>query len=360
MLQTLTVHHTQLSHHEIIFQTITEKPMNRIFKSSLLALSLASVALLSACGGGGSTSTTPEQAQVQPAWGSPAMFVPAGQSQISVTVSGCEENSRAIRLNVSGLEQAARSNGNPVGSPTLVITSAGDVVFSGVLSGSSTVAELVRLNFADTSDRAIEFNSDATQNRLYVENNTGTEIGVRYDGGTQFLTASNAAYRIVCNQGSNLTPAYPPSEARLAAKFTAGATSWANNSVRPFTTTTIANSLITWNNQAVSTSLDTNQVSARYASLNVATGAINVGPNSGQVTQSVAISAATAAGGKYSEEDYIDRDFAQGRAKSVGLSISTAGQGVLKFGAYTGDNIIIVQPSLGNPIFLPPVIPLPQ
>lgn len=159
---------------------------------------------------------------------------------------------------------------------------------------------------------------------------------------------------------SNLAPAYAPSEARLAARFTTGATSWAYNNTQPFTTTTITNNLITWNNQANNHSLDANQVSARYASLNVATGALNVGPNSGQVTQSVAISAATAAGGSYSEQDYTDLDFSQGRAKSVGLSISTASQGVLKFGAYTGDNIIIVQPSLGNPIFFPPVIPLPQ
>jgi hypothetical protein len=338
-----------------------EKPMNRILKSSLLALSLASVALLSACGGGGSTSTTPEQAQVQPAWGSPAMFVPAGQSQISVAVSDCTLGGRrAVSQSVSAQQAVAAANTDAIGSPTLVITSAGDVIFSGVLSGSSTVAELVRLNFADTSDRAIEFNSDATQNRLYVESNTGTEIGVRYDDGSQFLTARNALYGIVCNQGSNLTPAYPPSEARLAAKFTAGATSWANDSVRPFTTTTISNSLITWNNQAVNSSLDANQVSARYASLNVATGALNVGPNSGQVTQSVAISAATAAGGKYSEEDYTDGDFAQGRAKRVGLSISTASQGVLKFEAYTGDNIMIVTPSLGTYNIIPPVIPLPQ
>jgi hypothetical protein len=334
--------------------------MNSIFKSSLLALSFASAALLSACGGGGggTDSAAPPPPSAQPAWGSPAMFVPAGQSQISVTVSGCEETRRATLANASGLQQPARLNGAPVGSPTLVITSAGDVVFSGVLSGSSTVAELVRLNFADTSDRAIEFNSDATQNRLYVENNTGTEIGVRYDGGTQFLTASNAAYRIVCNQGSNLTPAYPPSEARLAAKFTAGATSWANNSVRPFTTTTIANSLITWNNQANNTTLDATQTSVKFASLNVATGALNVGPSASQVTQSVAISAASAAGGRYSEEDYVDRDVAQGRTKSVDLVINTASQGVLKFNAYTGDNIIIVQPQLGTYNFIGPVLPV--
>lgn len=333
--------------------------MRKIFKSSLLAFSLASVALLSACGGG--NSATPEQAAIQPAWGSPAMFVPAGSSQISVAVSGCQELRQSIVQNSASLQPLARLvAGTAVGSPTLVITSAGDVIFSGVIAPATTVSELVRLNFAATTDRRIDFNSDAAQNGFYVSNDNDTDMRVDYDGGSTYFEASNAVFSITCNQVSNLAPAYAPSEARLAARFTTGATSWAYNNTQPFTTTTITNNLITWNNQANNYSLDANQVSARYASLNVATGALNVGPNSSQVTQSVAISAATAAGGSYSEEDYTDRDFSQGRAKSVGLSISTASQGVLKFGAYTGDNIIIVQPSLGNPIFFPPVIPLPQ
>jgi hypothetical protein len=346
MLQTLTTLHTCIYLiKRSIFETSTEKLMKKIFSSSLLALSLASAALLSACGGGGD-SATPEQAANQPAWGSPAMFVPAGQSQVSVAVSDCSTRG---------------SSGTTINTPSLVITSAGDVIFSGAVSPATTITELARLNFADTSYRTIEFNSDPISNGFYVENVNEDDMTVTYNGGGKYFSADFSNIRIFCNTVADLTPAYAPSEARLAAKFTAAATVWGNEDTRG--TSTISNSLFAWDNKAQNSNLDSSQTSVRWASLNVATGALSVGPSSSQITQSVALSAASANDGSYIETDSADPDFVGGRSKEVTLRINTLTQGLLKFNAYAGDNIIIVRPQLGNfiigpPPILPPAAPL--
>jgi hypothetical protein len=339
-----------------------EKTMMTSFKA-LLAISAA--ALLAACGGGsgGNAIDTTTPPANQPEWASPAMFVPAGQSQISVAVSDCRNNSRSVRSAAMQADAVAVPSGTAISSTTLVITSAGDVVLSGALSGSSTVAELVRINFADAgSTRRIDYSTVGKENGFALASPNGDSIETGYDI-TATLNARNSNYRIYCNTLTNLTPAYAPSEARLPAKFTAGVTSWGDANSRPFTTSTISNNLVVWNNQDSNTTLASNQVNARYASLNISTGALNIGPGTSpaNITQSVVLSSALATAGRYQESDYADTDFTSGRTKSVRLEFDTSTQGYLEFALNTGDNILITYPQLGTLNIGPsPVLPAAQ
>jgi hypothetical protein len=321
-------------------------------------LALSTAALLAACGGGGGNIDTTTPPVNQPAWASPAMFVPAGQAQINVAVSDCRDNSR-IRASSTALPAVASvPTGTLVNSPSLVITSAGDVIFSGAISPATAVTELARVNFASSTDREIEFNSDATRNTFDVGNTTTNLYTGRSDGSATFSAyANNGSLNVTCTTVANLTPAYAPSEARLAAKFTAGVTAWQEARVRG-TSTIPASSIVVWDNQAQNTRLEPNQTSVKFASLNLATGALNVGPSSSQVTQSVLLSTALATSGLYREADYEDGDFNSGRSKSVRLEVETTTQGRLKFDSYSGDNIIYFTPQLGTLNIMPPALPV--
>lgn len=313
-------------------------------KTSFKALlAVSAVALLAACGGGSADTTTPPANQ--PAWASPALFVPAGQAQVSIAVSGCTADSG--RSVVASFEALQRSNSVAVNSPTLVITSAGDVIFSGAVAPATSITELVRINFADaTVERSINFSSTPANNGFSIESATGN-IGFTEGTGVNNLRARNNAQDIRCNTIANLTPAYAPSEARLADKFTAGATGW-RNTTNSNATATFVNNQVVWDNQDNGTSLDANQTSARYAGLNVATGALSVGSNSGQVTQSVALSAAAASGGLYTETFDQRGVFSPGATKRANLTISTSSQGILEFQLEAASNVIFVTPKLGQ------------
>ena len=321
------------------------KALLAISAAALLAISAA--ALLAACGGGGSAIDTTTPPASQPEWASPAMFVPAGQSQMNVAVSGCNANVGRVSV--------------PVTSPSFVINSAGDVIFSGVLAPSTAVAELVRVTLADaTVFRSIELSSMPGNNSLYVESAAG-DIGFTEGQDVNGMSSNNLRVRnlrtgsngqstgqnISCGMVADLTPAYAPSDARLAAKFTAGATGWRNTS-NSNATVTFVNNQFAWDNQDSSTLLSANQTSVRYAGLNVVTGALSVGPSSVQVTQSVALSAAAASGGRYKESFYQDRNSPQSFIKGASLSITTSSQGVLEFAMEAADNVIFVTPKLGQ------------
>ncbi len=331
--------------------------MKTCFKT-MLAISAA--ALLAACGGGGSgaidTTTLPAN---QPAWGSPAMFVPAGQSQISVAVSDCRNDSYS-NIRAANLQSPARLDptGTLVNSPSLVITSAGDVIFSGAIAPATTVTELARVNFATSTDRQIEFSSDLTSNTFDVSNDTANLYTGRSGAAATFSAYVDGGIDITCNTVANLSPAYAPSEARLASKFTNGVTSWNNSETSVSGTSTIpANNIVVWDNKSQNTVLDSNQTAVRYASLNVLSGALNVGPSETQVTQSVVLSTALATSGYYLEADNADSDHVSGRYKEIILRVDTATQGQLKFAARHGDSILTVVPQLGTFNFMPPVLP---
>ena len=321
--------------------------------NALLAVSAA--ALLAACGGG-SDATAPTSSANQPAWGSPAMFVPAGQTQVSVSVSDCTSDSGSRAK--SSLVISQRSSSVSVTSPSLIITSAGDVIFSGAIAPATAVTELARVNFATSTDRQIEFSSDATSNTFDVSNATTNLYMGRSGGAARFNAYVDGGIDISCNTVANLSPAYAPSEARLAAKFTNGVTSWQNSQTSVSGTSTIAaNNIVVWDNKSQNTVLDSNQTDVRYASLNVASGALNVGPSETRATQSVVLSTALATSGYYFEGDNEDSDYVSGRYKQVVLRVDTATQGQLKFTARTGDNILTVVPQLGTFNFMAPILP---
>jgi hypothetical protein len=322
--------------------------MNRSFRF-LCATGMA--ALLVACGGGSDTDTSS-----QPAWGSPAMFVPAGTSQVNVALASCEVGSADV---AQALEAPQATLTRPITSPSLVITADGDVIFSGVRNGSSTVSELVRVNFAQASYRRIELSFNADQHGFALQQGNAS-INTDYASTNRYLRAEDAdGTRYFCGSRAQLTAAYAPSEARLAEKLSRGATTWISSAARG-TPTAIVDNLVVWNNQMLNATLPSNQTSARYASLNVSTGALNIGPGSSaaNITQSVVLTAALASGGYYFELDSTDSDTTSGRSKEVELSFDSGAQGVLTFNATRADNVLVVHPSLGNFIIGPlPVLP---
>lgn len=321
--------------------------MHRTFKFLLVA---SATALLVACGGGSDTAST--QAAEQPAWASPAMFVPAGTSQLNVAVSSCEEGGGSIRA----LEAPQRSSSVPINSPSLVITSQGDAIFSGVRNGSSTVSEIARVSFSLATNREIGFSSNADQNGFYLQQGSAG-VYTDYSGSNLYLRVTDANnVNYFCGSRAQLTAAYAPSEARLAEKFSRGMSSWkyiddAGAAIA------IANDTVVWDNfNNVNRTLSINQTNARYASLNVNTGALNVGPGTtaSNVTQSVALSAALASGGIYNESDYTDPDFTSGRAKNAFLEFDSSSQGRLTFKLSRDGNVLLPTKSLGDPIVTPP------
>jgi hypothetical protein len=321
--------------------------MNTSFKT-LLAISAA--ALLAACGGGGDNTAPPTF--TQPAWASPAMYVPAGSSQISVAVSDCRARGGA---SLSALAQSAalRTAGSAISTPTLMITSAGNVIFSGAVGTSTTVSELVRINFSDTTQRNIRFDANSRLNTFSSEV-ADDYISLNISGQTIQLAAYNDTRGESYNCTTVTAPAaqVPPSEARLAAVFTSGVTGTSGDATNG--NPTFSNGTVIWNNLQAMLTLPLNQASARYAGLNLTTGALTVGPSSGAVTSSVALSIAGATAGYYAEEFYSSGN--ANTYKEVDFQVQTTDRGLLRFLAEARGSLLKPSPALGafsSPVLLP-------
>jgi hypothetical protein len=329
-----------------LFERLTgENTMSTSFKT-LLATS--ATAFLAACGGGadGALPATFNQ----PAWASPAMYVPVGSSQVNVVVSDCTTNNNASLAMLS--PQRTRLAGTAISTPTLVITSAGDVIFSGAVGATATVSELVRVNFSDTTQRNIRFDANSSLNTFYAE--AVDDISLNISGRTIQLNAYNDTRDESYDCTTVTAPAaqVPPSEARLLAVFLPGIVGTVGNATNGSPTLSSNNTAI-WDNLQTMLTLPLNQASARYAGLNLTTGALTVGPSSGAVTSSVALSIAGATGGYYAEE------FSSGNVdtnRKVDFQVQTADRGLLRFLAETRRDLLQPIPSLGSlssPVLLP-------
>ncbi len=102
---------------------------------------LGMTAVLAACGGGGDNASSPGSdapTRMDVPFASPAMFVATGQSSKSLSFTACQR----------------KSDATPVSSATLVINATGDLVFSGA-TGTASVAEIGRMNFADMQSKYV-------------------------------------------------------------------------------------------------------------------------------------------------------------------------------------------------------------
>jgi hypothetical protein len=317
-----------------------ENTMNTSFKT-LLAISAA--ALLAACGGGGD-STAPPATFTQPAWASPAMFVPAGSNQVSVAVSDCT-TAGGVSLAARAPLAALRSAGTAISTPTLVITSAGNVIFSGAVGTTTTVSELIRINFSDTTQRNIRLNANSSLNTFSSEV-VNDYMRLNILGQTIQLNAYNSTRDEGYTCATVTAPAaqVPPSEARLAAVFTPGITS-----IQPFSVTagaSFVNNIAIWDNLGINLTLPANQTNARYAGLNITTGALTVGPSANAVTSTVALSIAGATSGYY--EEGLRSNGTAVAGKTVQFEVQTTDRGLLKFFAEARGSVLKPEAVLGS------------
>ncbi len=173
--------------------------MKKVF---LLFATIAIAHLLAACGGGDTTTSSTPNANSppavfeQPAWASPAMLVPPGQSSVSIALTGCNlSNSDAM----TSLESPQRPiiRGTSLYTASLVITSAGalsliaatsttatlstvtqwlseDTVFANlsVMVGGGTVTSLELLAFDQDEDMGFILTNSATNHSLLIRSMT--------------------------------------------------------------------------------------------------------------------------------------------------------------------------------------------
>lgn len=128
-----------------------------IFK--LLAVVFTS-ATLAACGGGGASPSAsgpdalpaPELPQVP--FASPAMIVPNGDVSTTIALTNCTD----------GLQTAS-----------LVVNSSGDMILTGAPSGTTTVSELQRINYATATYQYVAAENGANGPRTYIELQDGND-----------------------------------------------------------------------------------------------------------------------------------------------------------------------------------------
>jgi hypothetical protein len=183
--------------------------MNSSFYKSWLVACAAAV--LAACGGGGGSQQT---VRTESPLASASMFVPTGQASKSFALSSC------TRYTSSG--------STAITSATVVISSNGDMVFSGAL-GTASVAELGRINFIDTNYRDVYGDADTTPYfEVDYQAADGRYISLWNSSGFNSRPATGAAYNYdECTVGpttATMTLEQPLSQARVVSNIVTGST----------------------------------------------------------------------------------------------------------------------------------------
>jgi hypothetical protein len=187
--------------------------------NSLLAISAA--VMLAACGSGNSTTeqTPPSNSpsnvtravNTSTAWANPAIFIPAGQTELRIAASNCTT-------------QGAGGSNNPVaGTHTLVISSNGDLTIEKQTVAGGSVSSLLAINYSMTSDNSIKFSS--TGNDLTASQAGGGNLellGTTFAGqsGTlRFDDTFNPYTSCVTTVSDPLPTTLEPSASRALAQF---------------------------------------------------------------------------------------------------------------------------------------------
>jgi hypothetical protein len=318
--------------------------MNRLNVTRLLPrLALASGLLASAalvgCGGGDDAASIIQQALdskapnlavavpgtgtaaitaiVQPAWASLAMFVPPGQASFNVPVKECGIDNPTVNKNTR------RSVlGTPLYTASFVIMASGEAIFSAATSSTGTVSDLLRVRpeFIDNSTIRAELSNGSDQVVLvntFEDTNGDNARRIKIDqpdGSTEYLaefiassvSGGGATYKCNLSLGS-LAMRIPPSAARLLEKFVPTAAQLAGRSN------------YTYDNLALNSKLENNQVNSRYADLNLNTGILSTASKNSTATSDltpVALQFSSSTQGGYQE---IYRKV----TKTIGVQVQT-------------------------------------
>ena len=266
-----------------------------IFKLVAVA---CTAAILAACGGGGGGSPvaggsggSQPPVRVESPFASAAMYVPTGDASKSFAVSGCTRSSDSA----------------PVTSATVVIEANGDMVFSGAI-GTGTVAELARINFADTNQRDIYGDIGNSNPGSEVDYYTadGREMGIDSYHITGGFYSESATAEYGCSAGpttATFTLQQPLSQARVVSNIVTGSTgtvalSPSSVSVGDYTQT---GSIVSWDSGRTGTF-------ARFISFNLDTAQFGQGNSLDASTHTpVAFALPTPGGSIYGYyEEYLD------------------------------------------------------
>ncbi len=127
--------------------------MKKVF---LLFATIAIAHLLAACGGGDTTTSSTPNANSppavfeQPAWASPAMLVPPGQSSVSIALTGCNLSNRDAMTSLESLQRPI-IRGTSLYTASLVITSAGSISLIAATSTTATLSTVTQWLSEDTA-----------------------------------------------------------------------------------------------------------------------------------------------------------------------------------------------------------------
>jgi hypothetical protein len=228
--------------------------MNISFTFKILPVA-AATAILVACGGGGSDDTVVASVP----FASPAMIVPAGQSSKVIALSGC----------------------NGVQTATLTVNSSGDMIFTGAPTGTTTIGEILRINYSTATYRYVDadINSSAPGiSSVYIDLGDASGNNIYSRNTSNYLNAykqsNNTSYNCSLTNGtSSYALTVPPSSARLSSEMLSGITG--------ITTTNVLSGTFTggvayWDNDRDARAPDQN---VRYFSLNMSTGAFTTSPS---------------------------------------------------------------------------------
>lgn len=253
----------------------------------LMTMSLS--AALAACGGGSTTTTQPSSGpapgtgatagtttgtvtepgtvtelgtcaaaapatgpRVDSAFASSAMYVPAGQGSKCLSLAMCKRE----------------SDNAPVNLATVVVQANGDMVFSGAI-GTTTIAEIARVNFAETTIRSIQTRGIPSNNTVFRAKSNTKDMFVNsgYSGGF-FYDDSALGLRYDCklSAGADIIPLEQPlSAARVISNIVADSTGTAIVSTTINTGSyTVTGSIVSWDTGRSGTY-------GRYASFNLDT-----------------------------------------------------------------------------------------
>jgi predicted small lipoprotein YifL len=236
---------------------------------ALLAV-MAVAVTLSACGGGGggesstaSSTAPPSEPPVGTAprpespFASAAMYVPTGTESKSFALSDC------MRGDTSAAETT-------VTMATVVVQDNGDMIFSGAV-GTATVAELARINFADTNNRQVYGGKTKSSNAGHVvEYYTadGRKMNLSSFAGRGFRSSS-PTFSYNCSAGittATLVFQQPLSQARVVNSIVTGSTGTVD--IRPGGSSpsyTLTASIVSWDSGATTATF------ARFISFNLDT-----------------------------------------------------------------------------------------
>jgi hypothetical protein len=240
---------------------------NRLFIMNSSFFKLIAVActtaILAACGGGGSASQAASGPGAQPApvlppvpFASPAMIVPPGEASKTIALTNC---------------------GGGFQNVSLVVNAAGDMILNGAPSGTTTVSELQRIDYADAYYKFIDGVNSVDGPRAFVmlDNVVGYIRASTYQAGSFSAEKRSAPYHnFSCSLADGSTSfalTSLPSSQRYASLLTNGITGIDNTEVASGTFT---GGVATWDNVASGSALPIDDQPIRYASLDINSAAI--------------------------------------------------------------------------------------